>query len=225
MIEIIALKKGFREGKKQRVIFDGLSLEIGTKEFVSIQGPSGSGKSTLLNLLAGIEQPDAGEVLFRGNSVSSLSDSDAATFRKKEIGFIFQSYNLIPYLSVLDNICLPLELNQLPMEQEKIFALMKELGIEELKDQFPDTLSGGEQQRTAIARALAHKPSLVLADEPTGNLDEPAAVNVLEILRSLPEQTGCTIVMVTHSELASSYADRVLHFSHHQLFSDSTEAI
>lgn len=217
MIQFIQVEKSFSEGGRRRIIFDGLDFQIEQKQFIAVKGPSGSGKSTFLNLTAGLEKPDSGQILINKQVISKFSDAAAATFRRLNIGFIFQSYNLIPYLSVFDNIYLPVELNGVSVSKDQVLAVMDELGIAELKDQFPDSLSGGEQQRTAIARAIIHRPPLILADEPTGNLDEPAALKVLELLRALPEKTGSTIVMVTHSETASSYADQTFHFSHHQL--------
>jgi len=189
-----------------------VSMNVLTGELVSIIGPSGSGKSTLLNLMGTLDRPTTGDVLIDGQALAPLGDHERTRVRRDKIGFIFQFFNLLPTLSVLENVTLPLELNGTNPRQARppAVALLEEVGLGDRLDTFPDRLSGGEQQRVAIARALVHDPQLVLADEPTGNLDETSGKQVLALLDRLTRQAGKNLLLVTHSREAASFADRVL---------------
>ena len=211
-IRLVDLSKAYQEGDRRRVVLEGASAEFGRGEFVALLGRSGSGKSTLLNLICGIDRPDAGQVWVGDRDLTALSERERTLFRRHEIGFIFQFFNLIPTLDVLENVTLPLELGGTPPEAARAAArpLLAAVGLLDRAETYPDRLSGGEQQRVAIARALAHDPAIVLADEPTGNLDEDTGVDVLALLDRLTRQAGKSLLMVTHSAEAASYADRVL---------------
>ncbi|HVP20970.1 MAG TPA: ABC transporter ATP-binding protein [Anaerolineaceae bacterium] len=205
------LSKSFMEGGQKRVVLRNVSLELYRSEVIAILGKSGSGKTTLLNLIGGIEPAESGEVYVEGFQISALKDHERTLFRRTKIGFIFQFFNLIPTLTVWENVVLPLELNRLLDSQGKAraFEMLQEVGLADRLKTFPDRLSGGEQQRVAIARALVHDPILVLADEPTGNLDEETGRQVLGLLDRLTRKTGKSLLMVTHSLDAAAIADRV----------------
>ncbi len=192
-----------------------MDLNIRAGEFVVLLGRSGSGKSTLLNLLSGIDLPDHGEVLFNGQDITGLSERDRTLFRRRHIGFVFQSYNLVPTLTVEENLLLPLELNGVTglAARQRGHELLRQLGLADRASSYPDRLSGGEQQRIAIARALAHDPAVVLADEPTGNLDLDTGQEVLNLLDQATRAAGKTLVMVTHSREVVGLADRILSLS------------
>jgi putative ABC transport system ATP-binding protein len=209
-IQINHLKKSFLEGRKVRPVLDDLSISFNKGEFVVILGKSGSGKSTLLNLLSGIDRPDAGEIWINGENISRMDERNRTLFRRREVGFIFQFFNLLPTLTVGENTTLPLELNGFtPSEAAaRAQAILAQVGLENRWDTFPDRLSGGEQQRVAIARALVHDPGIILADEPTGNLDADTGEQVLHLLDRLTRKSEKTMIMVTHSLEAASYADR-----------------
>jgi putative ABC transport system ATP-binding protein len=179
---------------------------------VAIRGRSGSGKSTLLNLISGIDAPDEGEVEIEGALIAGMSERDRTLFRRQHIGFVYQAFNLVPTLTVGDNVRLVLELNGIgnPEARGRVNDLLKAVGLLERRDSWPDILSGGEQQRVAIARALAHRPALLLADEPTGNLDDATTVNVLSVLDSLVRHSGGTMIVATHSATVAGFCDRVL---------------
>ena len=181
-------------------------------ETVALRGRSGSGKSTLLNLISGIDAPDQGAVEIAGVNITNLSERDRTLFRREHIGFVYQAFNLVSTLSVSDNIRLVLELNGVPEPQasDRVRELLDAVELADRARTFPDVLSGGEQQRVAIARALVHRPSLLLADEPTGNLDDNTAASVLQLLDQLVRQTGGTMIVATHSATVASYCDRVL---------------
>jgi putative ABC transport system ATP-binding protein len=187
-----------------------LSVEQG--DFLAVMGPSGSGKSTLLHLLGGLDQPSRGEVTLNGQRLANLTDKQATLLRRRRIGFVFQFFNLLPTLSAEENIALPLLIDRRPLrdQQERIDELLDLVGLSDRRDHKPDQLSGGEQQRVAIARALVTQPAIVLADEPTGNLDTRAGDDVLRLLRRTCDEQRQTIVMVTHDPRAASYADRIL---------------
>lgn len=204
--------KGYREGDQTREVLRGANLEVHRGETVVLLGRSGSGKSTLLNLLAGIDLPDAGSVSLDGVALSALSEQRRTLFRRRHIGFIYQFFNLIPTLTVAENVLLPLELNGVARRAglAQVRGLLAEVGIDDRAESFPDHLSGGEQQRVAVARALVHAPSLLLADEPTGNLDGATGEQMLGLIARLTRAAGHTLVMVTHSQGALRYADRVL---------------
>jgi|YNPNPStandDraft_1061719.scaffolds.fasta_scaffold03939_2 putative ABC transport system ATP-binding protein len=202
--------KSYNEAGRQHTVLDGITTEFFKSEFVAILGKSGSGKSTLLNLIGSVDRPDAGEIYLNGEHVTGMDDTRRTLFRREKIGFIFQSFNLIPTLTVWENIKLPLELNKkintkwLKRAQE----LVELVGLGDRLQAFPDRLSGGEQQRVAIVRALVHDPLLVLADEPTGNLDEVTGRQIMTLLDQMTRQAGKNLVLVTHSREVASLADR-----------------
>ena len=212
MIEIEGLTKTYPEAGGERVVFRDLGLRAEDGEIVVLLGPSGSGKTTLLNLVSGIDLPTAGDVTIDGAVLTRMSERDRTLFRRDRIGFVFQFFNLIPTLTVEENLLLPLELSgrDTPEDHDRARSLLAEVGLADRADVFPDRLSGGEQQRVAVARALSHAPAVVLADEPTGNLDRAAGQTVLDLLESLARSAGKTVLIVTHSEQAVPLADRVL---------------
>jgi putative ABC transport system ATP-binding protein len=227
-IRISNLTKAFKEGNNSRLVLDNLTVNFGRGEFIAILGKSGSGKSTLLNLLSGIDLADQGEIWVNGLNLSNLDESRRTLFRRQEIGFVFQFFNLLPTLTVGENVTLPLELNGAsPTEARKIATpLLDQVGLAHRWDTFPDRLSGGEQQRIAIARALVHNPAIILADEPTGNLDEETGKIVLALLDRLTRQMGKNLIMVTHSLEAASIADRIFSLQSGQLvLQDNTSYI
>ena len=211
-IRLQNLSKGFQEGRVNREVLNDASATINKGEFIAVLGRSGSGKSTLLNLISGIDQADRGSVYLDGQDLTALNDHERTIFRRHHIGFIFQFFNLIPTLTVLENVMLPLELNGTPPAEAegRAKACISEVGLQGREETFPDRLSGGEQQRVAIARALVHEPALILADEPTGNLDEKTGRQVMQLLDRLTRQTGKNLILVTHSAEAASFADRIL---------------
>ena len=211
LIEIRNLTKTYEEGGRQRTVLRDAEASIERGELAVLVGRSGSGKSTLLNLLSGIDLPTSGEVIVDGVSLSGLSERERTLFRRDRIGFVFQFFNLSPTLTVEENLLLPLELKgKVSAEQRRTaLDLLTEVGLADRARTWPDRLSGGEQQRVAVARALSHNPSLVLADEPTGNLDLDTGLQVLEILDRLTRKAGKTLVMVTHSPEVVGMADRV----------------
>ncbi|CUS03513.2 putative transporter subunit: ATP-binding component of ABC superfamily [Candidatus Promineifilum breve] len=212
VVELHALRKVYTEGGRERVVLDNVDYRFNAGEFVVLLGHSGSGKSTLLNLISGIDRPDGGDVSILGTTITRLSERDRTLFRRDHVGFIFQFFNLIPTLSVLENVTLPQELagrRRKEIEPPAI-GLLARVGLADRRDTFPDKLSGGEQQRVAIARALAHDPLLVLADEPTGNLDDVNGERVLALLLELTRDAGRTLLMATHNPDIAPLADRVL---------------
>lgn len=219
LVQIEGLSKIFQEGEMQRTVLNQVSLTFEPGEFVVLLGHSGSGKSTLLNLISGIDQPSAGSVKVNGVSVTELDERSRTLLRRDQIGFVFQFFNLIPTLTVLENVTLPQELagRSSQVAQQSAMKLLEQVELADRKDTFPDKLSGGQQQRVAIARALAHNPLLVLADEPTGNLDEETGQRVLEILLNLVRATNKTLVMATHNPDIARRADRVLRVQDGQL--------
>jgi putative ABC transport system ATP-binding protein len=190
---------------------------------IMILGKSGSGKSTLLNLISGIDAPDSGQIWVNGQDLTALPERDRTLFRRSQIGFVFQFFNLIPTLTVGENVSLPLELNQLSRSEagKKARALLEAVGLLERWDTFPEKLSGGEQQRVALARVLVHQPLLILADEPTGNLDEETGAQMMDLLARLTREQNGTLLIVTHNPEAAAYADRTLRLSHGQLIEES----
>ena len=212
-IRLEHLTKSYQEGTHTRCVLCDLSVTFAQGEFVAILGKSGSGKSTLLNLISGIDRADDGSVWINGQDLTALDENQRTLFRRRKIGFVFQFFNLIPTLTVMENVVLPLELNGMAKEDahRRAGLMLEAVGLLDRAQTFPDRLSGGEQQRVAIARALVHDPLLVLADEPTGNLDEETGRQVLELLDRLTRQAGKNLIMVTHSSDAAALADRVLH--------------
>jgi len=211
LIEVVHLSRSFEEGGRRRAVLVDANAAIGRGELAVLVGRSGTGKSTLLNLLSGIDLADAGEVVVDGVSLGRLTEHRRTLFRRDHIGFVFQFFNLIPTLTVEENLLLPLELKGRisPADRARALALLAEVGLADRAATFPDRLSGGEQQRVAVARALAHDPLLVLADEPTGNLDLETGLQVLAILDRLTRHAGKTMVMATHSPEVVGLADRV----------------
>ena len=205
------------------MVLDGASLRIAPGERVAILGPSGSGKSTLLNLISGIDLPDSGTVTIGDVDLTALSEVERTRFRRRHIGFVFQFFNLLPTLTVLENLLLPLELKGSvgAKDGERARGLLERVGLLDRADTFPDRLSGGEQQRVALARALVHEPDLVLADEPTGNLDEDMATQVAELLADLVRGERGTLVVVTHSRVLASRMDRVFRLDHGRIVEDA----
>jgi len=211
-ISIQQLSKSYQESGRRHEIFNDLNLQVSQGEFVVLLGRSGSGKSTFLNLISAIDQPDKGDVIINGININKLSEHDRTLFRRHHIGFVFQYYNLIPTLTVAENLLLPLELIKriTRQDQDKVMELLAKLDIADRSAAYPDRLSGGEQQRIAIARALIHDPDLILADEPTGNLDLDTGEQVLEMLDTLVKKAEKTLIMATHSREVIGKADRII---------------
>ncbi len=211
-IRVMHLAKAYREGEQRRVVFDDLSAEFYRSQTTAVVGRSGTGKSTLLNLMSGIDLPDRGEVEIDDVSLTRLSEKERTLFRRRAIGFVFQFFNLIPTLTVAENLRLPLELLGVGATEiaSRVDRLLRQVGLTARAESFPDRLAGGEQQRVAVARALIHEPVVVLADEPTGNLDAETGREVLELLIEMTRRSRASLVVVTHSEEVLRYADRVL---------------
>ncbi|MBD2158908.1 ABC transporter ATP-binding protein [Leptolyngbya sp. FACHB-16] len=211
-VELAELCKEFQEGDVKRTVLNGINLQFETGEFVVLLGHSGSGKSTLLNLVSGIDQPSSGTIRINDLAITELDEKSRTLFRRDRIGFVFQFFNLIPTLTVLENVTLPQELagKSPTVARQSALNLLNQVGLGDRLDTYPDKLSGGQQQRVAIARALAHDPQVILADEPTGNLDEETGERVLELLLNLTRTTGKTLIMATHNPEIARRADRVL---------------
>jgi len=210
MLSVRNLSKSF-SGPRTKTVLQGVSFDLAAGEDVAIMGESGIGKSTLLNLMAGLDRPDSGQVLFEGVDLCLLSDDALTVLRRRQMGFVFQAYHVLPYLTVAQNVALPLELNgaQKELMKDRVAALLRSVKLEDRGKSFPRELSGGELQRVAIARALAHRPRLVFADEPTGNLDPESAKDVLGLLRDCVKTERAAGILVTHSSAAATSADRV----------------
>ena len=204
------LTKTYAMGEMQVQALDGVDFSVSAGEFVAIIGKSGSGKSTLLHMLGGLDVPSAGRVVVDGNDVAAMDRTQLALFRRRRVGFIFQQYNLIPDLNVWDNIIFPLALDGVAIDTEFIDELLTALHIADKRDRMPSQLSGGEQQRVAIARALAMRPALILADEPTGNLDTTTSHEVMGLIRTLAAKLGQTLIVVTHDIDIAQLADRII---------------
>ena len=204
------LKKYYSSGDTQVKALDGVNLSVEQGEFVAIVGTSGSGKSTLLHMLGGLDRPTFGSVMVDGKDIFSLKDEALTIFRRRKIGFVFQSYNLVPVLSVWENIILPIQLDGNKVDTEYVHKVIETLGLEKKLKNLPNQLSGGQQQRVAIARALAAKPAIVLADEPTGNLDSRTSQDVLGLMKVTGQKFSQTMVMITHNEEIAQMADRIV---------------
>ena len=205
------LTKIYGDGENAVHALRGINLAVEKGEFTAIVGTSGSGKSTLLHMLGGLDRPTTGKVMVDGKDIFSLSEERLTIFRRRKIGFVFQSYNLVPVLNLYENIVLPLELDGKKIDREYIDQIAETLGLKDRLEALPNQLSGGQQQRVAIARALAGTPSIILADEPTGNLDSKTSQDVLSLLKVTSDKFGQTIVMITHNEEIAQMADRIIH--------------
>lgn len=212
LLKLEAISHGYLEAGCWRTVLSGINLEVAAGEQLALVGQSGSGKSTLLHLMGGLDSPRAGQLWFQGQDLALLAEPQRTLWRRRQVGFIYQFFNLIPTLTVIENVLLPLELNGVSASEGRKEAvnLLNEVGLAERAESFPDRLSGGEQQRVAIVRALIHQPALVLADEPTGNLDAATGVRVLELLDRLVRAQGHTLILVTHSGEVARRADRVI---------------
>lgn len=212
MLELRHIYKSYAE---RYTVLSDISYFLKPGEYVAIMGDSGVGKSTLLNLIAGLDMPDSGEIFVNNTMISALNDQDATLLRRKEFGFIFQAFHILPHLTLYQNVALPLLLNDLPVDRADV--LLAEVGLQGRENDFPRQLSGGELQRVAIARALVHRPKLVLADEPTGNLDPDTAHGILQLIRREIKKNGASGILVTHSRVAAATADHVLILTRHGL--------
>ena len=210
ILKTVDLKKYYGTGAGQVKALDGVNLSVEEGEFVAVVGTSGSGKSTLLHMLGGLDYATSGSVFVGGKELFRMKETELTIFRRRNIGFVFQSYNLVPVLNVYENIVLPLELDGAKVDRKFVNRIMELLGIKEKRNSLPGQLSGGQQQRVAIARALASKPSLILADEPTGNLDSKTSQEVLGLLKLTGEEFHQTIVMITHNDALAQLCDRVI---------------
>ena len=222
VLAVRGLRKSIHSGTHRVDILRGLDFEIPAGQFAAIEGPSGSGKSTLLGLLAGLDAPSAGDVSIDGRSIVGLAEDETALLRGRKIGFVFQSYQLVPTLTALENVTLPLDLagSWNSDAEKRAAALLEQFGLGDRLDHYPVQLSGGEQQRVAVARAFAAKPPIVLADEPTGNLDSRNGALVMEMLRALNRAEGATLVLVTHDAALASHADRRIALKDGRIVSD-----
>ena len=211
ILETKDLKKYYGTEPNITKALDGISVAVGQGEFVSIIGTSGSGKSTLLNMLGGLDIPTSGSVKVRGKEIARMKDEQLTVFRRRNIGFVFQNYNLVPILNVYQNIVLPIELDGNKVDKPYVDKIIKMLHLTEKLDNLPNNLSGGQQQRVAIARALASKPAIILADEPTRNLDSKTSLEVMQLLRMTSTEFAQTLVMITHNPELAQIADRMIH--------------
>ena len=225
LVDVHQLTKSFEEGGRTRTVLEQGDFRIAKGEFIVMFGRSGSGKSTLLNLLSGIDQPSSGSVTIGGINLTQLSEQERTLFRREHIGFVFQTFNLIPTLTVKENVLLPLDLNQrmTKAEIDEALGFLDTVGLGNRLDSYPDLLSGGEQQRVAIARALAHDPTLILADEPTRNLDDDTADQVLNVFDTLVRQMGKTTLVATHDRTMADLADRVFTLSGGRIVSETMQ--
>lgn len=220
ILRIENLSKIYGTGEKKVNALDNLSLEIKKGEFVSIIGPSGSGKSTLLHMLGSVDQPTEGKIYIEGTDISSMNETESALFRRKNIGIIYQAFNLIPTLNVGKNISLPMLLDGVEPEKEEFHKIIEMLGLSDRLNHFPNQLSGGQQQRVAIGRALIYKPSIILADESTGNLDSKNSKVILELLKRSNKEYNQTIIMITHDDEVALLADRIITIIDGKILSD-----
>lgn len=210
VLQTVDLKKYYRQGETVTKALDGVSLEINAGEFVSIVGTSGSGKSTLLHMMGGLDSPTSGRVLINGEEISGKNAEQLTVFRRRHIGFVFQNYNLVPVLNVYENIVLPVQLDGRNVDEKLMTEIVNVLGMKDKLEVLPNNLSGGQQQRVSIARALLAKPEIILADEPTGNLDSKTTQDVLSLLKVTSMKFHQTVVMITHNEAIAQLADRII---------------
>ena len=213
--------KVYGQGENQVKALNGVNLEVNKGEFLAIVGTSGSGKSTLLHMLGGLDRPTSGEVIVDGKNTESLKDDELTIFRRRKIGFVFQAFNLVPVLNVYENIILPIELDGEKVDKEFVEEIIDTLMLSSKKEALPNQLSGGQQQRVAIARALASRPAIILADEPTGNLDSKTGQDVLSLLKVSAEKFSQTLVMITHNDEIAQLADRVIRIEDGRIVSES----
>lgn len=225
VVKINNVTKSFTEGSKKRKVLDNISQDIYEGEIVILLGKSGSGKSTVLNLLSGVDLPDSGSIFIRDNEINELSETERTILRREEIGFVFQFFNLIPTLTVEENLLLPLELNGKDSYESRIEEMLSKVGLYDRVNSYPDVLSGGEQQRIAIARALIHDPSIILADEPTGNLDYENGAKIIELLDDLVRSRNKTMIMATHSKELIGIADRILSIKNGKIYELEKEEV
>ena len=223
VVEVKNLKKYYGKDENLVKALDGINLEINEGEFVCIVGTSGSGKSTLLNMIGGLDRPTDGEIKIANKDISKLSDDELTIFRRREIGFVFQQFNLIPILNVYENIVLPIELDGNKIDNKHVDLVIKSLGLENKIYNLPNNLSGGQQQRVAIVRALASKPSIILADEPTGNLDSKTSQDVMGLLKIMSKKFNQTIVMITHNEEIAQMGDKIIRIEDGKIVSKVVE--
>ncbi len=210
ILETKDLKKIYGSGENEVHALDGVSISVEEGEFVAIVGTSGSGKSTLLNMLGGLDRPTSGSVIVRGKELMQMKDEQLTVFRRRNVGFVFQNYNLLPILNVYENIVYPIEIDGSKVDKEFVRQIIHNLGLERKIKNMPNNLSGGQQQRVAIARALATKPAIILADEPTGNLDSKTSMDVILLMQSISREFNQTILMITHNEEIAQMADRII---------------
>ena len=218
ILKTVKLKKYYNQTEIPVKALDGVDISVSQGEFVAIVGTSGSGKSTLLNMLGGLDRPTSGNVFVEGKDIFTLGDEELTVFRRRKIGFVFQAYNLIPVLNVYENIVLPIQLDGSEVDEKFVTEVVDTLGLREKLTSMPNQLSGGQQQRVAIARALATKPSIILADEPTGNLDSKTSQDVLGLLKVTGQKFKQTIVMITHNEEIAQMADRIIRIEDGHVF-------
>ena len=210
ILETKDLKKIYGSGENEVHALDGVSISVEEGEFVAIVGTSGSGKSTLLNMLGGLDRPTSGSVVVRGKELMQMKDEQLTIFRRRNVGFVFQNYNLLPILNVYENIVYPIEIDGSKVDKEFVRQIIHNLGLERKLKNMPNNLSGGQQQRVAIARALATKPAIILADEPTGNLDSKTSMDVILLMQSISREFNQTILMITHNEEIPQMTDRII---------------
>ena len=210
ILETKNLKKIYGSGENEVHALDCVSISVEECEFVAIVGTSGSGKSTLLNMLGGLDRPTSGSVVVRGKELMQMKDEQLTIFRRRNVGFVFQNYNLLPILNVYENIVYPIEIDGSKVDKEFVKQIIHNLGLERKLKNMPNNLSGGQQQRVAIARALATKPAIILADEPTGNLDSKTSMDVILLMQSISREFNQTILMITHNEEIAQMADRII---------------
>lgn len=221
IVETRNLKKYYQMGENTVKALDGVDFRVEDQEFVAIIGKSGSGKSTLLHMLGGLDVPTEGEVVVEGKRLLGMKKEQLAIFRRRKIGFIFQNYNLVPDLNVYENVILPVELDGRKVDEEYVDEILELLGLTEKREALPGTLSGGQQQRAAIARALAAKPAIILADEPTGNLDSVTSHDVLGLLKMAAKQFSQTLILITHDRDIAQLADRIVHIEDGKIVGDT----